>query len=169
MIGRGFVEAEEKRSYGALFLLVIALLLACGAWAIWQDSFSRHLWKKYKTDFYRFAIGKYEKELADDQERLSKDPKYTELVSELEAAEKTDRSAPEIVSKQAELEKQLDRAKVRVNETDLDLRFVKGKIEEGWYLLETAQHAGQSGEERPRRWADQGSGRGAAGSVVRRA
>ncbi len=46
MKGRGYVEEEEKRSYGAVFLLSIALLLACTVWALWQDSFSRHLWKR---------------------------------------------------------------------------------------------------------------------------
>ena len=56
--GPNLLESEEKKSYAALFLLAIGLLVACTIWAIWQDTFSRHLWKKYKTDFYRFAIAK---------------------------------------------------------------------------------------------------------------
>ena len=82
--GPDLLEREEKKSYAAVFLLTVALLVACTVWAVWQDTFSRHLWKKYKTDFYRLAIGKYEGEIAAERERLSEIEEYVALQDELE-------------------------------------------------------------------------------------
>ena len=72
--GPEFYQSEEKKSYSTVFLLVVGLLLACTIWAIWQDSFSRHLWKKIKADFYRVAIGRYEQEKVDEEKRLAGTP-----------------------------------------------------------------------------------------------
>jgi len=139
------LQSEEKRSYAALFLLVVGLLLACTVWAIWQDSFSRHLWKKYKADFYRLAIAKYEGELAAERERLAGIPEYVELEkAHAEAAAALEGTGPD-AARLDDLRDDLDDAEIKVMETDLDLRMVKGDIEEAWYELEHAQHAGESG------------------------
>ncbi len=145
MIGRGTVEAEEKRSYGALFLLLIALLIGCMLWALWQDTFSRHLWKKYKTDFYRFAIGKYEAELVKDRQKLEADETYVALTKELGEIEAGGAATNETAARVRELQKKLTAAEISVFEDDLNFRFVKGEIEEAWYYYEKARHEGKDG------------------------
>ena len=35
--GPDILESEEKKSYGAVFLLLVALLVATTLWALWQD------------------------------------------------------------------------------------------------------------------------------------
>ena len=139
------LESEEKRSYAAVFLLAVALLFACTIWAIWQDSFSRHLWKKYKTDFYRFAIGKYEGELAKETERLAALPEFVALEKEYnETQASLDGTGPD-ADKLRGLQHDLEEAEIHVMERDLELRMVKGEIEQAWYELEHAQHSGESG------------------------
>jgi len=142
-----FLESEEKRSYGALFLLVIALLVACSAWAIWQDAFSRHLWKKYKTDFYRYAIEKWEGETVAERERLAGIEDYTKLESQLAEVRGVLAGSGAEGTRLAELRDELHQAELGVGERDLDLRIVKGEIEEGWYRLDQAHHHGHSGDE----------------------
>jgi mono/diheme cytochrome c family protein len=139
------LQSEEKRSYAAVFLLSVALLFACTVWAIWQDSFSRHLWKKYKTDFYRMAIAKYSGELEAEDARLAAIPEYVALEKEYAEAEAVlNGSGPE-ASKRRDLTRDLEAAEIRVGERDLDVRIVKGQIEQAWYELEHAQHSGESG------------------------
>ncbi|HET9063408.1 MAG TPA: c-type cytochrome [Candidatus Binatia bacterium] len=139
------LQSEEKRSYAAVFLLAVGLLLACTVWAIWQDTFSRHLWKKYKTDFYRLAIAKYEGEIAAERERLAGVEEYVALEKQhAEATAGLAGSGPEAARLDG-LRDDLVDAEIKVTETDLDLRMVKGKIEEAWYELEHAQHSGESG------------------------
>jgi mono/diheme cytochrome c family protein/predicted nucleic acid-binding Zn-ribbon protein len=145
--GPDLLKSEEKKSYAAVFLLTVALLVACTVWAVWQDTFSRHLWKKYKTDFYRLAISKYEGELAAERERLSGIDEYVALQTELEdVTEKLEGDGPE-GAKIEELEAQLVDLDIRVLETDLDHKTVKGEIEEAWYHVEHALHNGQSADE----------------------
>lgn len=139
MNGRGFVEEEEKRSYGAVFLLLIAVLVASTVWALWQDTFSRHEWKRFKTDFYRMAISKYQDELVDFDEALASNPEYVALGEKLaEVRESISTGAG------AERLAELDAARVGLDvellESDLALRITKGEVEEGWYYLEKAQH-----------------------------
>ncbi len=145
-----FYQSEEKRSYSAVFLLAVALLLACSVWAIWQDSFSRHLWKKIKADFYRVAIARYEDELTKEDERLRGNPDFVELVTELDEVRESLEDG-EAARELERLEDELHDAEIRVQEADLDLRIVKSEIEEAWYLLEKAQHEGESGAEEHRR------------------
>lgn len=139
------LQSEEKRSYAAVFLLAVGLLLACTVWAIWQDAFSRHLWKKYKADFYRLAIEKYQGELAAEQGRLAGVTEYVDLEKQhADAVAALKGSGPD-AERLDDLRNRLDAAEIKVTETDLDLRMVKGEIEEAWYELEHAQHAGESG------------------------
>ena len=140
------LENEEKKSYGAVFLLTVGILLACTVWAIWQDSFSRHLWKKWKADFYRLAISKYEGELDAEQTRLAEVPEYVELLGELDGVRDTLAGNGDDGRALRDLEVQLQKAEIAVTETDLDLRIIKGEIEEAWYWLEHAVHGGHSGD-----------------------
>lgn len=145
---RGLIEEEERRSYGAVFVLFVALLVACTVWAVWQDTFSRHLWKKYKTDFYRLAIEKYEGELAAEHERLADDEDFIRLSEELEQLRR-DLSTGETADRIDSLNRRKEKAEVRIFETDLELRFVKGEIEEAWYRFDHAmQHHGSADKER---------------------
>ena len=143
MTGRGLVEKEEKRQYGVVYLFVVGILLACSVWAIWQDSFSRHLWKHYKTDFYRAAIAKYDQELVDEAARLAEVPEYVALTEKLAAAEESV-SSGEGRRRIDELEAQLVDLEVEQLEADLSLRIVKGEIEEAWYWYEHALQGGHS-------------------------
>ena len=144
--GPDFYESEEKKSYSTVFLVAVALLLACTVWAIWQDSFSRHLWKKWKGDFYRVAIGRYEEQLAQDHERLAQIPEYVALTNELDEVQSALTGAGDAGKQLEQLREELAEAEIRVMERDLDLRLVKSEIEEAWYLLEKAQHEGGSGD-----------------------
>ena len=144
--GRDLLAREEERSYGAVFLLSVALLLACTVWAIWQDSFSRHLWKRIKGDFYRLAVAKYSEELDAERQRLLGDPAYVNLADELTQVRGTLHGAGEEGRRLKALQSDLANAEIAVMEVDLDLRIVKGEIEEAWYWLETALHAEQSGD-----------------------
>lgn len=139
------LQSEEKRSYAAVFLLAVGLLFACTVWAIWQDSFSRHLWKKYKTDFYRLAIDKYQGELIAEDARLAAVPEYVALEKEFAESEAALQGSGPDAGKLRALQKGLEQAELTVIDRDLDLRIVKGQIEQGWYELEHAQHSGESG------------------------
>ncbi|MFT5041313.1 MAG: mono/diheme cytochrome c family protein [Hyphomicrobiaceae bacterium] len=139
-MGRGYVEEEEKRSYGAVFLLTIALLLACTVWALWQDSFSRHLWKQYKTDFYQLAIDKWEGDLEQNSDSRAANEDYIALSEKLEAVQASIADGSD-AERLAAIDVELDRLAVEYLESDLSLRIVKGEVEEGWYRLELAQHS----------------------------
>lgn len=146
MKGRGYVEEEEKRSYGAVFLLSIALLLACTVWALWQDSFSRHLWKHYQTEFYRLAIDTWEGEIAANQVALGEDETYVALQDQLVEVQESIASGAD-AARLAEIDAALETLAVEYLESDLSLRIVKGEVEEGWFRLEHAQHNDESGAE----------------------
>jgi mono/diheme cytochrome c family protein len=138
------LQSEEKRSYVAVFLLAVGILFACTIWAIWQDSFSRHLWKKYKADFYRLAISKYQGELEAEEARLAQIPEYVALEKEYAEVEAALGSGPD-ADKLSSLRKALEKAELTVIDRDLEVRMVKGEIEQAWYELEHAQHSGESG------------------------
>lgn len=140
---QGPLREDERRSYAALFLFTVAMLLACTVWAIWQDSFSRHLWKRYKADFYRLAIAKYEDGLALDAERLGATPEYAKLTADLEATRNAMAGDGEVRAKLDEFADRMAGAKNHELETDLELRFLRSEIEEVWYLIESGGHAGE--------------------------
>jgi len=48
MAGRpGLDPSEEAKSYSAMFVLMVALLLGAAVWSIWDDNISRRPWKEY--------------------------------------------------------------------------------------------------------------------------
>src|SRR5258706_5821241 len=69
---------EEKRSYGALWLVLSLLLFVGGLWAIADDNFFRRPWKKWQGEFNRMEIAGLEKQIAAEQDRLNADPAYQE-------------------------------------------------------------------------------------------
>src|SRR6185295_17702005 len=122
--GPEFYQSEEKKSYSTVFLLVVGLLLACTIWAIWQDSFSRHLWKKIKADFYRFAIARYDQEKVDEEKRLAGIPDYVTTKTEFDKIEQS-LAGGDAGSQLKKLQADLHDAEIHVLEKDLDLRIVK--------------------------------------------
>lgn len=150
----GPLREEERRSYAALFLFTVAILVVCTVWAIWQDTFSRHLWKSYKADFYRLAIAKYDDGLATDAERLAAIPEYAALATELDETRAALSSDGDANDRLAELASGMTEAKNHELETDLELRFVRGEIEEAWYLIASSEHSGRDSGEHRRRLAE---------------
>jgi len=55
---------DEKRSYGALWLLCSLLLLVGALWAIADDNIFRRPWKKYQAGFNRLEIHRLEEAIA---------------------------------------------------------------------------------------------------------
>ena len=51
MAERGIDQSEEKKSYGAVFLIGIALLVALTLWAFWDDNITRRPWKAVQARF----------------------------------------------------------------------------------------------------------------------
>src|SRR5438477_10232998 len=67
---------DEKRSYGALWLLCSLLLLVGALWAIADDNVFRRPWKKYQAGFNRLEISQLEEAIRAEQARLDADPEY---------------------------------------------------------------------------------------------
>src|SRR5438045_2255719 len=100
---------DEKRSYGAIWL-VSALLLFVGAlWAIADDNVFRRPWKKFQAEFNRIEIHKLEDQIAAEQKRLDADSTYqqaTKTFAEARASVTSGDNAKRI----AELQRELRRA-----------------------------------------------------------
>src|SRR2546422_3396561 len=79
---------EEKRSYGALWLVSSLLLFVGALWAIADDNIFRRPWKKWQAEFKRLEISRFEDAVADEQKRLHADPGYP-------AAAKAPREGPQ--------------------------------------------------------------------------
>src|SRR5262249_28103303 len=88
MAGRpGLDPTEEGKSYSALFVLMVALLLGAAVWSIWDDNISRRPWKEYQVEFERLAYNKYMKDAAEEQKVLNADPEYQKDTKELAQAQ----------------------------------------------------------------------------------
>jgi mono/diheme cytochrome c family protein len=138
-------EDEEKKSYSAVFLVVVGLLLAGSIWAVWDDNIFRRPWKKYQADFFTIERDAVSAQIAAEDERLAADETYQQVVKKLGEAEASVASG-ENAQKIRTLERELERAKVKEFEWDLQIRIVKSEIEEAKYQLEHAQELGGSGE-----------------------
>ncbi len=142
MAGRlGLDPTEESKSFSALFVLMVALLLAGAVWAIWDDNISRRPWKQYQVEFDELAYKTFMKKAADEDTRLAKDPKYVALTKQLEAAQKA-ASSGSTTAKLDDLHAQLVPAKVEADEKDQVVRFTKSELTERWYDY---NHAIQTG------------------------
>ncbi|HUO03662.1 MAG TPA: c-type cytochrome [Candidatus Binataceae bacterium] len=133
MAGRpGLDTAEEAKSYSALFVLIVALLLAVTVWSIWDDNISRRPWKEYQVEFDHLAYNKYMDDAAAEQKRLEADPKYQQLAKDLKAA-RDELNSGATESKLADLHAQLNSLSVIADDKDQAVRFTKSFLTERWY------------------------------------
>ena len=133
MAGRpGLDPLEEKKSYSALFVVTVALLLAGAIWAIWDDNISRRPWKQYGVEFDRLAYDKYMQQADGEQAKLNKDPAYVKATKDLETAQRQLASG-ETSAKLADLHGQLVRAQHQADDKDQVVRFTKSELTELWY------------------------------------
>jgi mono/diheme cytochrome c family protein len=133
MAGRaGLDPSEEGKSFSALFVLMVALLLVVSVWSIWDDNISRRPWKEYQVEFDRLAYDKYMQDAANEQKRLDADPEYQKDEKELAQAE-ADLGSGATANKLADLNAQLTRLNVIADEKDQAVRFTKSYMTESWY------------------------------------
>src|SRR5215475_69211 len=138
-------QDDEKRSYGALWL-VLSLLLFIGAlWAIADDNVFRRPWKKWQAGFNRLEISRIEDQIAAEQARLDADPKYQEVVKQLQAA-RAEESSGDTAKEIARLERELNTAVLQDQSKDLNLRFIKSELEELRFMFDDAKHHGRPTE-----------------------
>jgi mono/diheme cytochrome c family protein len=128
---------EEQRSYGAVFLLGVGLLLAATVWAVWDDNIIRRPWKKYQSQFFALEVQRAREALAAEDARLAADAGHQELSRQLAAARAKAESG-ETAARLAELDERAHAARLVVQERDLNLRIVKSRLEEAWYEYEHA-------------------------------
>src|SRR5260370_39850317 len=123
MAGRGgLVPTEEGKSYSALFVLMVAVLLVSAVWSIWDDNISRRPWKDYQVKWDRLAYDKYMKEADEEEKRLNADPEYQKGSKDLVAAQmELDTGATG--AKRAELSAQMVDLKVAADEKGQMFRF----------------------------------------------
>ncbi len=133
MAGRpGLDPIEEGKSYSALFVLMVAVLLVTAVWSIWDDNISRRPWKEYQVQWDRLAYDKYMKDAADEQHRLDADSEYQKVSKELAEARK-ERDSGASAAKLAALRGQLTDLNNVANDKDQLVRFTKSYLTERWY------------------------------------
>jgi mono/diheme cytochrome c family protein len=138
MAGRpGLDPVEEGKSFSALFVLMVALLLAVAVWSIWDDNISRRPWKQYQVEFDQLAYDKYMQQAAEEQKRLSEDPEYQRAIKELDQAQ-AHLDSGENTRKLAALQDKLAALKVELDDRDQDMRFTKSFLTERWYFYSRA-------------------------------
>src|ERR1041385_6255072 len=98
---------DEKRSYGAIWLVLSLMLLMSGLWALADDNFFRRPWKKWQAGFARLEIDTIKKQIADQQAKLDADPAYqaaAKKVAEAKARVESGDAPNEIAALKAKLE-----------------------------------------------------------------
>src|SRR5262245_34665702 len=130
---------DEKRSYGAVWLVLSLLLLVCGLWALADDNFFRRPWKKYQAGFARLEIGTVKKQIADEQARLDADPAYQAAAKKVADA-KASAESGDTAKAVAGLQEKVKQLKLEDLEKDLNLRFIKSELEEWRYHHDEALH-----------------------------
>ena len=142
MAVRGFDEAEEKKSYGSVFLLGSVLLVVLTLWAFWDDNFTRRPWKQFQAEFYRLDYRKAEQAYEEEDKKLRADPAYQELVKKL-AEERASLRGGELAKKLKVLRRDETKADVRFTELDQEVKFIKSELEEVWYEYDHAVQQGR--------------------------
>src|SRR5579871_2963618 len=133
MAGRpGLDPIEEGKSYSALFVLMIAVLLVSAIWAIWDDNISRRPWKEYQVEFDRLAYNKYMKDVADEQKKLDANPEYIKDEKALAEAQHQ-LSSGETQRKLDDLAAQEVKLKNVADDKDQAVRFTKSILTERMY------------------------------------
>ena len=137
MARRDTIIDEEKRSYSAIFLLSVGLLLAGAVWSVWDDNISRRPWKYYQAEFSEREQARVRDEIKRETERLEKDPTYQQVSKDLAAARQR-LNGGETAKRIAALEAQQRRVTVEHTDFDLSLRVAKSLLEEAWYDYDRA-------------------------------
>ncbi len=133
MAGRpGLDPTEEGKSYSALFVLMVAVLLVTAVWSIWDDNISRRPWKEYQVKWDRLAYDKYMKDAADEQKRLDGDADYRKVSQDLAAAKK-ELASGATAARLADLRARLVELNVYADDKDQAVRFTKSFMTERWY------------------------------------
>ena len=132
MAERGVDPKEEKKSYGSVFVIGIALLVALSLWAYWDDNFTRRPWKAVQAHFYRLDYSKAQAAYDEEDKKLKEDAKYQELSKKL-AAYQASLAGGELGKKLKALQSEEARATVKFQEADQKVKDVKSELEEAWY------------------------------------
>src|SRR5215472_710229 len=133
MAGRpGLDPSEEAKSYSAMFVLMVALLLGAAVWSIWDDNISRRPWKEYQVEFDRLAYDKYMKDAAAEQKLLDADPQYQKVTKELAQA-KAELASGATEKKLDDLRAQLKTTREVSDDKEQAARFTKSFLTERWY------------------------------------
>src|ERR1700687_2050356 len=128
---------DEKRSYSAVFLLAVGLLLVGAIWSVWDDNIARRPWKYHQAEFSAIEQQQVRDDIKAEEDRLATDPVYQQVNADLAAAGErlhTGATAKRI----ADLEARQKRVKVQHGDIDLKLRIIKSRLEEAWYDYDTA-------------------------------
>ena len=132
---------QEERSYSAVFLIAVGLLLATAIWAVWDDNISRRPWKKFQAEFSELQIGRARDDVTAEEKRLADNPDYQKIVADLKAAQ-TSVDSGESAARLKELDAERKSAMLAYGERDLNLRIKKSEIEEAWYDFDEAKLTG---------------------------
>src|SRR2546426_10459849 len=136
---------DEKRSYGAVWLVTSVLLFVGALWCVADDNIFRRPWKKFQAEFNRLEIRRLKEAIAAEQQRLDADPGYQQAMKALAEA-RVSVSSGENAQKIADLQRELRRAQQQDQSKDLNLRFVKSELEELRFKYDDALHAGRPTE-----------------------
>jgi len=128
---------DEKRSYSAIFLLAVGLLLIGAVWSVWDDNIARRPWKYYQAEFSEREQQKVKDEIRAENERLAADPTFQQVTKDLAAA-RTRMQSGATAQRIATLEAQRARVATAHGDVDLQLRIVKSRLEEAWYDYDDA-------------------------------
>ena len=147
MAGRpGLDPTEEGKSYSALFVLMVAVLLVSAVWSIWDDNISRRPWKQYQVEWDHLAYDKYMNDAADEQKRLNADPEYQKVSKDLAEAQK-ELDSGATAAKLADLRAQLVDLNNTANDKDQLVRFTKSYPDRAMVRLQSCG-PGQGGSRR---------------------
>jgi mono/diheme cytochrome c family protein len=138
-------QDDEKRSYGALWLVLSLLLFIVALWAVADDNIFRRPWKKWQAGFNRLEISRIEDQIGAEQARLDADQQYRETEQALAAA-RAQISSGETAKEIARLEQELSDAVLADQSKDLNLRFVKSEMEELRFRYDDAHDHGRPTE-----------------------
>jgi len=129
---------EEKKSYAAVYLLAVGLLLATAVWIVWDDQIARRPWKQHQFNFSQTQIQRANAEVEAEQKRLEDSAEYQQVLVDLAEARvalETGATGRQL----AELARGEGAARVASDDAEFDLRTKKSEIEEAWYEVEHAQ------------------------------
>lgn len=137
MAERGVDPKEEHKSYGSVFVIGAALLVALSVWAYWDDNFTRRPWKGVQANFYRLDYDRARAAYDEEDKKLQADPNYQELSKKLTAFQAS-LDDGDLGKRLKALESEEARATVKFQEIDQKVKDVKSELEEAWYEYDHA-------------------------------